>query len=203
MEELLGERVDVGGAGRTDAGVHAIAQVAHLRARRNHPAKEIQYGLNDRLPSDINILRVEEAHPKFHARHDALMRYYLYQISTRRTAFAKPFVWWIKDKLDVDLIAQAASRFVGRRDFASFCDRDEQNQSTIVEVYESRVEMIGALILYRIGASHFLWRMVRPVVGTLAQVGRGEITIEDVEQLLRKHSREPARWSGAAIGTVP
>src|SRR5467141_793006 len=106
--QVLGE-VDVGGAGRTDAGVHAAGQVAHLRARK----------LNDLLPHDINVLAAARASDRFHARHDAVTRVYLYQIATRRTALAKPFVWWIKDRLDVDAMARAAKLLEGRHDFSA------------------------------------------------------------------------------------
>src|SRR5436853_3490027 len=120
--QVLGE-VDIGGAGRTDAGVHAAAQVAHLRARKPVDPQQIVRKINDLLPHDIHILRAERANDKFHARHDAVSRVYLYQISTRRTAFAKPFVWWIKDRLDVDAMARAAATRAGRHDFTAFADR--------------------------------------------------------------------------------
>src|ERR1043166_5335468 len=99
--QVLGE-VDVGGAGRTDAGVHAAGQVPHLWARKAIDPLQLVRKVNDLLPHDIHILRAERATDKFHARHDAVSRVYLYQISTRRTAFAKPFVWWIKDTLNFD-----------------------------------------------------------------------------------------------------
>ena len=107
-EDFFGTAVEVQGAGRTDAGVHARAQVAHLRVRpkpgskRRHfpPPEEILRAINDRLPADMCILDVSEAAPDFHARHDALSRTYVYQISTRRTAFAKKYVWWVREPLD-------------------------------------------------------------------------------------------------------
>ena len=94
------ENVDIQGSGRTDAGVHALCQVAHLEAKSVLAPEIIRMKFNDELPSDINILEVEKIHSKFHARHDAVSRSYLYQISTRRTAFGKNYVWWIKDKLN-------------------------------------------------------------------------------------------------------
>src|SRR5512141_1228219 len=96
---LFGE-ADLGGAGRTDAGVHASGQVAHLRIRKPVEVIQIMHKLNDALPHDIHVLNIARASDGFHARHDAVSRFYLYQIATRRTAFAKPFVWWIKDRLD-------------------------------------------------------------------------------------------------------
>ena len=101
-EDSLGVEVDIQGSGRTDAGVHAIAQVAHLRTRTKRsfpPPREILRALNDRLPSDICILDVVETTGDFHARHDASARTYLYQISTRRTAFMKKYVWWVREPL--------------------------------------------------------------------------------------------------------
>src|SRR4030095_8853346 len=92
--ELLGPDATAGGAGRTDAGVHALAQVAHLKARRNLPTGQILQGLTSLLLPDVNVLAVDAADPASHARHDALSRVYLYRISRRRTAFEKRFVWW-------------------------------------------------------------------------------------------------------------
>lgn len=183
-EDFFGSGVELGGAGRTDSGVHALAQVAHLRAGRRLAACEILRGLNNRLPADINILKVEEARPGFDARRDALSRYYLYQISTRRTAFAKNFVWWVKEELDLEPMRQAARSLVGRGDFAQFCERRGDERSTIVEVERAELGTEGDLILFRIGASHFLWKMVRRIVGMLVQVGLGKVSVDEFRSLL-------------------
>ena len=132
--ELLGEETRIHGAGRTDAGVHALGQVAHFKSKKLLAGQEILYGLNDRLPYDVNILHAEPAPDAFHARHDALSRTYLYRISKRRTALEKRFVWWVKDELDVAAMSAAASRFEGRQDFASFCENPSGQQSTIVHL---------------------------------------------------------------------
>src|SRR5437868_12246108 len=105
--QVLGD-VDIGGAGRTDAGVHAAAQVAHLRARKVVDPLQLSRKINDLLPHDIHIVDAVRANDRFHARHDATSRVYLYQISTRRAAFAKPFVWWIKDRLKFEAMERAA-----------------------------------------------------------------------------------------------
>src|ERR1700754_1256467 len=105
--DILGD-VDLGGAGRTEAGVHASAQGANLRARKTIEPQLLVRKLNDLLPHDINILDAVRARDNFHARHDAISRAYLYQIATRRTAFAKSFVWWIKDRLDAEAMQRAA-----------------------------------------------------------------------------------------------
>lgn len=202
--ELFASRVEIGGSGRTDAGVHAVAQIAHLRApelQANITPRQIQFGFNDILPHDINIKKVTNAPDRFDARRDATSRYYHYQISTRRTAFGKNFVWWIKDRLDAEAMNRAASMLVGRHDFASFCEQEEgKPQSTIVVVERASVFTDGDLICFRIGASHFLWKMVRRIVGTLAEVGRGNTSYDAFERLLKYKTDAPAKTTAPPSG---
>jgi len=200
--ELLGEDAAAGGAGRTDAGVHALAQVAHLKARRELPTREIQEGLNDRLPFDVNVLSVEKAPPRFHARHDAKARTYLYRVSRRRTAFDKRLVWWVKDRLDLAAMRKAARLFEGRHDFSSFCENPEGQESTIVVVEKSEALDVDSSqeIHFRITASHYLWKMVRRLTGALVEVGRGNLDAAGVERLLASRSGEPAKWTAPPSG---
>jgi tRNA pseudouridine38-40 synthase len=199
-EEFLGEKVDLGGSGRTDAGVHALAQVAHLRATRRRPTEQIQQGLNERLPADIHVLNVESSPERFHARHSAVARYYLYQVSTRRTAFAKDFVWWVKSPLNLNSIQQGARVFEGRHDFWSFTERPLEQGSTTVVVEQVQVLRDEDLILIRLAASHFLWKMVRRLVGTLIQVGMGKLEPANLQTLLRSHSSETGPWNAPSAG---
>lgn len=188
------------GAGRTDAGVHALAQVAHLDIRTNLPPASLRLRVNDELPADINILRVEPAPHRFHARHTAVSRTYVYQVATRRTAFGKPFVWWVREPLDVEAIRRAALRFEGMRDFASFTDDDPDAKSTTVAVTGVRVDQAGDLLLLRVEGSHFLWKMVRRMVGVLVAIGRGELTARELDQFMSKPSDAPARLTAPASG---
>ena len=230
-EDFFGRPVDIGGSGRTDAGVHAIAQIAHIKFPRwgassaeirdrisDLTPQEIIFGLNDRLPADINVLAVEDASPDFHARHDATSRSYFYQISTRRTAFGKKQVWWVKDKLNVRAMAEAAKLIVGYHDFSAFSERDvrRMDESTIVVVNEAEVVVEDHLIIFRISASHFLWKMVRRLVGSLVEVGRGNVSVEEFGQaienpqanskikssvkLLAKSTLDPARVTAPPSG---
>jgi len=177
--DVFGE-VDLGGAGRTDAGVHAAGQVAHLRMRKSVEPIQISRKINDLLPHDIHILNVSRAADNFHARHDATSRAYLYQISTRRTAFAKPYVWWVKDTLRVDAMQRASAHIAGRHDFTAFTDkRLAPDESRIVVVEACELSRADDLILFRVNASHFLWKMVRKLVAALVEVGRGTMTAED------------------------
>ena len=168
------------GSGRTDAGVHALRQVAHLDVRKALPAESLRRGINDGLPADIHILAVDSVPHRFHARHSAVARSYLYQISRRRSAFAKPFVWWVKEPLDLDRMREAAANFAGMHDFQAFSDDDPDEKSTDVLVEDVTIGEDGDLILIRVGGSHFIWKMVRRMVGVLAECGKGAITPDQV-----------------------
>jgi tRNA pseudouridine38-40 synthase len=188
------------GSGRTDAGVHALQQVAHLEVRTPLSPEQLRRRLNDELPADVNILSIERVHARFHARHAAVARTYLYQVSRRRTAFAKPFVWWVKEPLDLRAMREAAARFVGMHDFQSFSDDDPEKKSTEVLIEEVSIGEDGDLILIRVGGSHFLWKMVRRMVGVLVEVGRGGLHADDVDRFLREPSDVPARLTAPASG---
>jgi tRNA pseudouridine38-40 synthase len=201
VEAVLGHRAEIVGAGRTDAGVHALGQVAHLKTRETLPAALLCRHINDHLPAEINVRDVVSVEGKFHARHDAIERYYLYQIATRRTAFAKPFVWWIKDRLDADAMKQAARHLVGRHNFSGFCETlGKEEGSTLVEVISCELQAQGDLILFRICASHFLWKMVRRVVGVLAEIGRGKLQPSDMRKLIQNPSDDVAAWTAPPSG---
>jgi tRNA pseudouridine38-40 synthase len=172
------------GSGRTDAGVHAIAQVAHLELYTDLPPESLRRKLNDELPADIHIRAIHKAPHRFHARHDAVARSYLYQICRRRTAFAKPFVWWIREPLDLDAMREAAGAFVGMKDFDALTADDPGEKSTTVLVDRVEIVEAGALVLIRVQGSHFLWKMVRRMVGVLAAVGRGELKRSDAASIL-------------------
>jgi tRNA pseudouridine38-40 synthase len=191
---------EIYGSGRTDAGVHALQQVAHLDLETRVDPGSLRRALNDELPADVNILSIEKVSRHFHARHSAVGRSYLYQIARRRTAFGKPFVWWVRDPLDGKRLRAAGRHFEGRHDFRSFCDADPATSSTRVEVEQVEVGEEADLILIRVRGSHFLWKMVRRMVGVLAEVGRGKLEPEDVERLLHEDSRAPARLTAPPSG---
>ncbi len=188
------------GAGRTDAGVHALMQVAHLDVKTMLGPEIIRMKVNDELPADINIVEVEKARPDFHARHDAVARSYLYQISRRRTAFGKRYVWWIKDKLDIRRMEETLRLFVGMKNMQSFTDDDPQEKSTKVLIESVEIAEAGDLILLRIVGSHFVWKLVRRIVGVTTEVGRGKLSVEDVQRFLITPSNEPARLTAPPSG---
>lgn len=190
------------GAGRTDAGVHALGQVAHLDVSTSLPPETLCRRMNEELPADIHVLSAVVVPHRFHARHDAVARRYLYQISTRRTAFAKPYVWWIKDPLDLDRMREAAKALIGMHDFSSFAasDRDTSDSPSLVLLERLEVVQEGSLIVVVVEGSHFLWRMVRRLVGVLAAIGRGQLDVAASTTLLRERSGLPARLTAPASG---
>ena len=188
------------GSGRTDAGVHALGQVAHLDLQTRFSPEELMRSVNDGLPSDINLLDVARVPHRFHARHDAVARSYLYQVARRRTAFAKPYVWWVKEELDVARMRSAAARFAGMHDYRAFSDANPDEASTTVQIDGVQMDESGDLLLVRVEGSHFLWKMVRRMIGVLVEVGRGQLGPEDVGVLLEGRSRLPARVTAPASG---
>ncbi len=188
------------GAGRTDAGVHALQQVAHLDLETRLAPESLRRALNDELPADVDVLRLAKVSRQFHARHSARARSYLYQVSRRRTAFGKPFVWWIKDPLETAAMAEAARAFEGRHDFRSYAETAQHEGSTLVEIESVQVAEAGALVLVRVVGSHFLWKMVRRMVGVIAEVGRGGLRVRDAERFLDAPSDVPARLTAPPSG---
>jgi len=205
--EVLGPDLDMQGAGRTDAGVHAFAQVMHIKVARpvKHSPEVMQLRLNDLLPADIAILDLQPANRNFHARHDARSRVYVYQISKRKQAFLKRYVWWIKEDLNIRQMQQAASLLAGRHDFVCFraADAARPEESTIVQIENAAVEAEEDIIRIRIEASHFLWRMVRRIIGVLVKVGQREVTIEQFQRLIdgkADPNLDVAAWTAPASG---
>jgi tRNA pseudouridine38-40 synthase len=188
------------GSGRTDAGVHALEQVAHLDVHTTLAPEALRRRINDELPADINILSIESVRHRFHARHDASARSYIYQVSRRRTAFAKPYVWWVRDDLDVAKMRAVCAQFVGFHDFQSFSDDDPAEKSTQVQVDAVDLDEEDDLLVFRITGSHFIWKMVRRLVGVVVEVGRGGLEVDDAVRMLRSKSEVPARLTAPASG---
>lgn len=165
----------LGGSGRTDAGVHARRQVAHLHLR---PAKglspeRLRDHLDRELPYDIALLDVQGVDQTFHARHDALARTYDYQLCLRKSAFAKPYAWWLRKRLDVARLQDAWSHFQGFHDMSAFADLTGEEDPRC-EIQTCDLEVHGGLLILRVRASHFLRKQVRRMVGAAVHCGIGE-----------------------------
>jgi tRNA pseudouridine38-40 synthase len=206
-QEVFRKEIEMQGAGRTDAGVHALAQVLHIKVRSEvrDQVHTLKRKLNELLPADIAVLDLERVPSSFHARHDAISRVYMYQLSTRKQAFLKRYVWWVKEELNLDRMSRAAALLVGRHDFVCFraLDDSRPDESTIVVVESAELEHEDDIIQFRIEASHFLWRMVRRIVGALVKVGTGELSEDKFRELLdgRNDSGvDIAAWTAPAAG---
>lgn len=207
IENTLGVPAELHGAGRTDAGVHALAQVFHIKAnpRRTLSLAQLVNSVNDALGHDITLLALEEAPERFHARHHAESRRYLYRISLRKNAFAKRHVWWVRENLNADAMREAAAMLPGRHDFSAFHANDPSrpDESPIVVVESARLDREGDELHFRIEASHFLWRMVRRIVGALVKVGTGEFPLADFAAALDgdvRYQDAISRWTAPAAG---
>ncbi len=190
--------ISLGGAGRTDAGVHALGQVAHLHLEPKgapRPA-ELRRLLDGALPHDIAIRDIRTCPPRFHARHDAVDRTYLYQISRRRSAFGKPWIWWVKRNLDLDRLSRAWMTFEGDQDVASFADLDAEEDGR-ARILRCEVVEQGSLILLRVRATHYYRRQVRRMVGASVACALGEEEPRRVLEDLRDPTEAANLYWGA------
>lgn len=193
VEKLTGTRSDVIGSGRTDAGVHAYAQVAHVDIEKPFEAWKLSEALNAHLrPHPIAVLQAEEAAPEFHARFDAVRRTYVYQIINRRAPLTLDLgrCWRVPQVLDADAMHGAAQRLIGQHDFTTFRDSQCQAKSPIktldvCDVMRTDDEAIAIWCMAR----SFLHRQVRSMVGTLVEVGLGKISADDVADALAAADR--------------
>ena len=199
LSQLLGERIAVIGASRTDSGVHSLGNVAVFDTNARMPADKISYALNQRLPEDIVVQASMEVRPDFHPRKCRSMKTYEYRILNRR--FPVPTLrrdtYFYYYPLDVQRMEQAAGYLVGVHDFKSFCSIHTQAADTVREIYSCQVEKQGDVIVIRISGAGFLYNMVRIIAGTLIQVGSGERVPEDIPKILAECDR------AAAGPTVP
>ncbi len=190
----------LGGSGRTDAGVHALGQVAHLRLDEGPvlAARELQLLFDRHLPVDVAVCAVAPCSPGFHARHDAVSRSYLYQLSLRRTAFAKPYAWWVKGVLDPDALGAAWAAFQGSWDFGAFADL-EPEEDPRGRVLAAELAPCGSLVLLRATATHFLRKQMRRMVGAAVHGALGRERPERLARDLAQPTQEAnLRWGAVA-----
>lgn len=195
-----GKLVDIQGSGRTDAGVHALGQVAHMEAETSLSNQALLEQINQELPPSINLLKLEQTDERFHARHWATTRQYVYRISRRRNVFEKKYVLWVKEDLNLDAMRQAARPLPGMHDFASFSSKPAKEKSTQVLLESLELLEEGDLILVRVRASHFLWNMMRNLVGTLVEIGKGKLPVAYLAQALESYHAELTQHRAPASG---
>jgi len=203
LSRLTGQPVKVIGAGRTDAGVHALGQTAHFRTSSRLSPAAIQRGGNALLPGQIVILSAEEAPPEFHARCSALSKIYDYRLllSPVRPALKRLFVWHLSRPLDLEAMRAALDRLVGRHDFAGFQSTGSSVRSTVRQVLAaSLARKADGLVTISLEADGFLRHMVRSIVGTLVEVGADRMTPDDLADILKDKDRARAGPTAPAHG---
>ena len=190
LSTLLGRDIDIVGAGRTDAGVHARKMVAHFDFEGTVDCDQMVYKLNRMLPRDIAILCVEPVSDEMHARFSAKSRTYHYYIHTRKDAFLRQYSCLITFPLDLEKMNEGAKVLKEYKDFGAFCKSHTDVKTTLCDVYEARFTQLSPHAYeFTISANRFLRNMVRAVVGTLVDVGRGKISIEELRKIIEGKSR--------------
>jgi len=202
LETITVERVPVAGSGRTDSGVHARGQTASFRSVTSLPPERLRRALNAVLPEDIAVLSVEMAPDGFHARFTAHRKTYRYEILNcrQRRVFGRGTHHRESRALDVEAMRDAAGRLVGRHDFAAFTCSGSEPGSTVRVIHELDVRRDGEIVLVEVVGNGFLYKMVRSIVGTLLEVGRGERAAVDVDAILASRDRTRAGPSAPARG---
>ena len=202
LSELLGEEIETIGASRTDAGVHAMGNVAVFDTNTRIPGEKISYALNQRLPEDIRIQLSEEMPLDFHPRYCDSVKTYEYRILNRR--FPVPterlYSYFYHYKLDVEKMRAATSYLIGRHDFASFCGSGAQVKSTVRTIRSIEIERYEDMITIRISGEGFLYNMVRIIAGTLIEIGNGQYPPERMKKILDARDREYAGPTAPARG---
>lgn len=202
LMNLAGHTVEVIGSGRTDAGVHALGQVANFRLDEHFTAEEIFDNLNRYLPEDIAVLDIEEVDERFHSRYQASAKAYSYRIRTSPVpdVFARRFVYHYGQPLEVSRMKQAACLLMGKHDFVSFCGNKHMKKSTVRSIYDiSFCERDGEIEIWYTGDG-FLQNMVRILTGTLIEVGRGDREPESMVKILEAKNREAAGYTAPPQG---
>lgn len=199
---LLGVTPTVTGAGRTDAGVHALGQVASVQLESAVPADAIRRALNVRLATDIRILSVEDAAPEFHARFDAIGKTYRYRLVTSEVAmpFDRAYIWHLPGRLDVPAMREAAAHLVGQHDFAAFQSAHSSVTDTVRTLTRVDLQSTGDGLILEVHGDGFLRHMVRAIMGTLVDVGAGRRMAASVPMLIRSRDRGQAGDTAPAAG---
>ena len=202
LEKLAGVPVEVRGAGRTDAGVHALGQTADFYIPDPISPSEVKSYLNRYLPEDIRILKAEQAGERFHSRLNAVSKTYRYVIETgeKKDVFQRKYVYGLGKRPDVEAMKQGASFLTGERDFKSFCANKKMKKSTVRTVYSIDIREEGSRIILTFRGNGFLYHMVRIMTGTLIEVGLGKRPPEDIKRILAAANREEAGFTAPAEG---
>lgn len=197
---VLQQPIDLIGQGRTDAGVHASGQVAHVDLPKRTNIGKLIHRVNKLSGKEVQVLEVEPVSDEFHSRFDATSREYEYKLTLRHHPLMEPFAWQVKKELDLELLNTCAELLLGSWDFAGFSKFNEDNFTTICEVHYSKFIQDGDLVTYQVQANRFLRNMVRRLVGTMVEVAKGKMSLDDFEAILKDPEVEKPTYTAPAKG---
>ena len=202
LTKMTGYSVEVIGSGRTDAGVHAMGQVANFHANTAMSCDEISGYLRQYLPEDIGVLSVEEVPERFHSRYNARKKTYRYRVWNSETpcVFERKYVWPVAEYFDLTAMKTAAEYFLGTHDFIAYCSNKHFKKSSVRTIYALEITRRGEELQFTITGDGFLYNMVRIIVGTLLDVGRGTLQPQDVIEIFERKSRVEAGMTAPARG---
>ena len=202
VERSTEERAAIQGSGRTDTGVHALRQVAHFRTSTRLPDETLLRAVNSYLPRDIAVLRCETASPRFHAQFDAISKRYVYFVRSSRVAHpvGRRHVWWVPYRLSLEKMRQGALAFLGSHDFRSFANVEKGARGTRRRIYSFKILPSKDLFLFAVEGDGFLLHMVRTMVGTLVEIGRGKMAPSRIPSILEARDRKRAGPTAPACG---
>jgi tRNA pseudouridine38-40 synthase len=202
LKQVYSEHIGIIGAGRTDSGVHARGQIAHFDLEYQVDTGKLRQSLNGILNSDIRIKDIALVESSFHARYSAILREYHYCIALQPTAILRNYSWYIAYNLDLDRMNKAAKFIAGRNDFTSFCRVNSDVNNHYCHIKNAQWLKTDDHIIFMIQADRFLHGMVRALVGTLVDVGRGRLKLTDIIEILRAKNRSAASQSAPAKGLI-
>lgn len=204
LRRILQEPVTVVGSGRTDAGVHALAQVAHVRTRSTIVRERLRRALNGLLPPDITVRRLEEAPEGFHAQRDAVSKRYRYTLVTGPVVlpFERPYVQHLRQSLAITRMRRAARGLRGRHDFLAFRASGSSAQTTKRKLSDVRIKQMPDRVVIELEGDGFLYKMVRGIVGTLMEIGRGRLPEKTMRRILRTKDRRLVGPTAPARGLM-
>lgn len=202
LERMAGVPLEIHGSGRTDAGVHALAQVANFHADVNLSEREIKDYFNQYLPEDISVKSVERVHDRFHSRLNAQEKTYLYRIETaeKKQVFERKYIYGLGKSLDVKAMERGASLLIGEHDFKSFCANKKMKKSTVRTIRNIEFEEDGSRLFIRFTGNGFLYNMVRILTGTLIEVGEGKRKPDELKHILAALDRSEAGFTAPPEG---
>ncbi|WP_077620664.1 tRNA pseudouridine(38-40) synthase TruA [Bacillus sinesaloumensis] len=191
LTEMAGEKIEIIGSGRTDAGVHALAQIANFKMRKDATEEDVQQYLNRYLPNDISVVDVTLTHDRFHARYNAKDKTYLYKIWNKQYShpFMRKYSMHVEEKLDVEKMRRASHYFLGKHDFTSYSNAKSKKKSMVREIYSLEIAENEGFIEIKVRGNGFLYNMVRKIVGTLIEVGLGEKDAASIPSILESKER--------------